>query len=127
MRKGDIVPRRKSADIEHMPEPDVTRARIVRRGPKDPLPRFSLRMVREGLGQTQEDVARTAEMDQGDVSRLEQRTDPKLSTLRRYARALGGEIDIVLTLKTGHRMRLRFLAPYLTWGAPVARPVGPFS
>jgi hypothetical protein len=26
--------------------------------------------------------------------------------LRRYVQALGGELDLVLTLKTGHRMRL---------------------
>jgi hypothetical protein len=100
------MPRRKSADVEEMPELDIARARIVRRGPKDPLPRFSLRMVREGLGRTQEDVARTAQMDQGDISRLEQRDDVKVSTLRRYVRALGGKLDLVLTLKSGHRMRL---------------------
>lgn len=98
--------KRKTTQVEDMPELDIARARIVRRGPKDPLPRFSLRMVREGLGRTQEEVARTAEMDQGDISRLEQRDDIKLSTLHRYVRALGGEIDLVLTLKTGHRMRL---------------------
>ena len=63
-------------------------------------------MVREGLGRTQEEIARTAQMDQGDVSRLEQRDDVKLSTLRLYVQALGGELDLVLTLKTGHRMRL---------------------
>jgi hypothetical protein len=106
MVSPEIMSRRKQADAEDIPDLDIARARIVRRGPKNPLPRFSLRMVREGIGRTQEEVARTAQMDQGDVSRLEQRDDVKLSTLRRYLRALGGELDLVLTLRSGHRMRL---------------------
>jgi hypothetical protein len=45
-------------------------------------------------------------MDQGDVSRLEQREDAKLSTLRRYVGALGGRLELVVVLKTGHRLRI---------------------
>ena len=45
-------------------------------------------------------------MDQGDVSRLEQREDAKLSTLKRYVRALGGQLEWVVVLKTGHRLRV---------------------
>jgi len=62
--------------------------------------------VREAIGKTQEDVARATEMDQGDVSKLEQRDDVKVSTLRRYVRALGAELELVVVLGTGHRMRL---------------------
>ena len=38
--------------------------------------------------------------------RLEQRDDVKVSTLRRYVRALGAELELVVVLKTGHKMRL---------------------
>jgi hypothetical protein len=34
-------------------------------------------------------------MDQGNLSKLEQRTDMYVSTLRRYVEALGGELEIV--------------------------------
>jgi hypothetical protein len=97
----------KRTNMEESPGLDVTRAKIVRRGPKNPLgPRLDLRSVREAIGKTQEELARAAEMDQGDVSRLEQRDDVKVSTLRRYIRALGAELELVVVLKTGHKMRL---------------------
>ena len=41
-----------------------------------------------------------------DVSRLEQRDDVKVSTLRRYLRALEADLELVVVLKTGHKMRL---------------------
>jgi predicted transcriptional regulator len=69
-------------------------------------PRLDLRALREGVGRTQAQIARAAAMDQGDVSRLEQREDAKLSTLRRYVRALDGQLELVVVLKTGHRLRL---------------------
>jgi Helix-turn-helix domain len=97
----------KRKNMEESPEVDVTRAKVVRRGPKNALgPRLDLRSVREAIGKTQEELARAAEMDQGDVSKLEQRDDVKVSTLRRYVRALGAELELVVVLKTGHRMRL---------------------
>lgn len=45
-------------------------------------------------------------MDQSEISRVEQRDDLKLSTLRRYATALDAEIEIVALLPTGHRIKL---------------------
>jgi hypothetical protein len=83
------------------------RPRVISRGLKHPLgPRLDLRALREAIGRTQQQIAKTAAMDQGDVSRLEQREDAKLSTLRRYVRALGGQLELVVVLKTGHRLRL---------------------
>jgi predicted transcriptional regulator len=97
----------KRPNVDESTELDVTRAKVVRRGPKSPLgPRFDLRSMREAVGKTQDDIARAADMDQGDVSRLEQRGDVKVSTLRRYVRALGAELELVVVLKTGHKMRL---------------------
>jgi len=43
---------------------------------------------------------------QSEISRVEQRDDLRLSTLRRYAKALDAEIEIVALLPTGHRIKL---------------------
>ena len=58
------------------------------------------------VGKTPDEVARLAQIDHEELSRLEQRDDTKLSTIRRYVRALGGDLELVVVLKTGHRMRL---------------------
>jgi hypothetical protein len=39
-------------------------------------------------------------MSQGDLSRLERRNDHLLSTLERYAEALGGRLDVALVRGT---------------------------
>ncbi len=60
--------------------------------------RLTLRTIREGAGKTQTDVAALSQIDQGDVSRIENRgsfDDCQVSTLRRYVEALGGELDLV--------------------------------
>ena len=44
-------------------------------------------------------------MDQSEISRVEQRDDLRLSTLRRYAK-LDAEIEIVALLPTRHRIKL---------------------
>lgn len=64
--------------------------------PPQALNRMSLREVRKELGRTQVQVAKEAGMSQGDLSRLERRTDHLLSTLERYAEALGGRLDVAL-------------------------------
>jgi len=58
--------------------------------------RYALRTIRVELGKTQADVARAAAMAQGEVSRLEARRDVKLSTLGRYASALGGVVEVAV-------------------------------
>jgi transcriptional regulator with XRE-family HTH domain len=66
---------------------------------------LTLQTLRIALGKTQADVARAAEMDQGDVSRLEARDDKKLSTLARYAAALGGRLEVAVVVN-GRRFLL---------------------
>jgi predicted transcriptional regulator len=96
----------KPSDTEETPEPHITRAKILHR-PKHPLgPRLDLQALRKGIGKTPEEVARLAEMNDEELGRLEQHDDAKLSTIRRYVRALGGELELVVVLKTGHRMRI---------------------
>ncbi len=54
-----------------------------------------LRAVREIAGKTQVEVAKLLETTQSELSRMERRSDHKLSTLRRYVEALGGELEVV--------------------------------
>lgn len=51
--------------------------------------------IREQLHITQEDMAAKLNTKQANISRTERRRDIKLSTLKRYIEAMGGELDIV--------------------------------
>lgn len=59
---------------------------------------LTLRGLREAVGRTQAAVSEAAQMDQGDVSRLENRDDfgdCQIATLQRYIAALGGRLELV--------------------------------
>jgi predicted transcriptional regulator len=66
---------------------------------------LTLQQLRQGLSKTQDDVARAAEMTQSELSRLESRDDHRISTLRRYVEALGGELEIT-AIFAGRRVKL---------------------
>jgi predicted XRE-type DNA-binding protein len=53
-----------------------------------------LQHIRNARQMTQTRLAELLEMDQGNISKLEQRTDMYLSTLRSYVEAMGGELEI---------------------------------
>lgn len=67
---------------------------------------MDLRAVRELVGKTQEDVATVIAMSQSEVSRLERRQDFRVSTLRRFVEALGGELEVFAAFGD-KRVRLR--------------------
>ena len=56
---------------------------------------MSLRELRQAVSKTQKTVARTLNMGQDGVSRLEKRSDLLLSTLRNYVEAVGGSLTLV--------------------------------
>jgi len=56
---------------------------------------MSLRELRHAASKTQKTVARTLNMGQDGVSRLEKRSDLLLSTLRNYVEAVGGSLTLV--------------------------------
>jgi predicted transcriptional regulator len=66
---------------------------------------INVRRLREELGATQVEAAEKANMTQPELSRLERATDYRLSTLRRYVKALGGEIEIFAVVR-GKRIPL---------------------
>lgn len=55
---------------------------------------ITLRELRQTLELTQQQLADKAEMTQSELSRMESRGDHRVSTLRRYVEALGGELEI---------------------------------
>lgn len=66
----------------------------------------TMRELRKLAGLSQVEVAEAMGVAQAEVSRLEARADTKLSTVERYVKALGGEVEIVA--RFGDRsMRLR--------------------
>jgi hypothetical protein len=86
---------RRTQSDEREPQIDWSRARVVGRGTKAGR-RYDLKTLRAALGKTQAEIAQAARMAQGDVSRLEGREDVKLSTLARYATALGGVVEVAV-------------------------------
>lgn len=55
---------------------------------------MNLAALRAHLKKTQVQVARIAKMTQPEVSAAERRADHLVSTLRRYVKALGGELEV---------------------------------
>lgn len=56
----------------------------------------SLRSLRERCKMSQEQVAAMMGVDQAEISRLERRGDTHLSTLVRFAAALGGQLEVAV-------------------------------
>lgn len=56
---------------------------------------MNLQELREHVRQTQGDVARRAAVSQPQLSRVEGRRDHLVSTIRKYVRALGGDVQVV--------------------------------
>src|ERR1019366_9257544 len=73
---------------------------MIRRPPRSTLFPYttlfrSLQELRHAVNKTQKTVARTLNMGQDGVSRLEKRSDLLLSTLRNYVEAVGGSLTLV--------------------------------
>jgi hypothetical protein len=84
------------------PAIDLTRAKRVVR-PRKGHERVSLRTIRGAAGKTQAELATALGTDQGEVSRIERRGDVRLSTLRRYAEAVGARLELAFVFDKGHR------------------------
>lgn len=55
---------------------------------------MTLATLRAATGLTQNEVATRAKITQSEVSRAELRSDCRISTLERYAKALGGALQL---------------------------------
>jgi hypothetical protein len=72
---------------------------------REKVAELTLAELREAAGKTQTEVAALTEQTQGELSRFERRDDRRLSTLRRYVEALGGELE-VFAVVNGKRVAL---------------------
>lgn len=70
----------------------------------------TLRDLRVAASQTQADMAQALGVRQDTVSRLEQRSDMLLSTMRRYVEAMGGQLELVATFPNRPSVKLAHLA-----------------
>ena len=93
----------------HDAEDEVEPVRVLGRGLRAQRGvRLTLRVLRDATGKTQLDLAAATQIDQGDISRLERRSDfdeCQILTLRRYIEALGGTLELVATFE-GKRITL---------------------
>ena len=71
--------------------PAGRRAKIKRRAQE----LASLKDLRQAVEKTQVDLAEALGVGQDTISRLEQRSDMLLSTLRRYVEGMGGKLELV--------------------------------
>jgi hypothetical protein len=83
---------------------ELSRARVAERASAE-LEELTLRGLRQDLARTQADMGEALEMNQSQLSRVENRSDHLTSTLRRYVEALGGELEIT-ALIGGRRIKI---------------------
>lgn len=67
---------------------------------------MSLNELRKARELTQTKIAEELEIGQGDVSKLERRTDMYVSTLASYLRAAGAELEIRAVFPDGHAVKI---------------------
>lgn len=67
---------------------------------------LNLQALRQQLGVTQVELAESSGFTQGEISRIEQREDHMVSTLRRLVRSLGGELEVHARFPDGRDIRL---------------------
>ena len=84
---------------------EESRARVDARV-EQTLRAMPLAEIRKAVGQTQQELAKALDVAQGSVSKFENATDMYLSTLRKYVRALGGELSLSVTFEDGRRMEI---------------------
>jgi hypothetical protein len=87
--------------------PLARQRRIKRRAAELIAEELTLRDLRKAQQITQEEVAQRLSGRQVYVSRLERRADMKLSTLREYVRALGGDLQLMVIFPGDVAVRLR--------------------
>lgn len=80
------------------------------------LAEMPLSELRQAQALTQTTMAELLETSQGEVSKIEKRTDMYVSTLRRYIEAMGGQLDVVARFPDGDVRITQFQAAGATAG-----------
>ena len=86
------MPKRKFRElIEAMPK---HRSERIARRVQETIAAMHLDELRKALELTQAKLAKTLGVNQGEVAKIEHRTDLYISTLAEFVKALGGELEI---------------------------------
>ncbi|MFI4998723.1 MAG: helix-turn-helix domain-containing protein [Reyranellales bacterium] len=83
------------------------RAAIRRTGSRVAKHHMALRELRQARNRTQVSMARRLGVKQVNISRLESREDPRLSTLTRYIDAMGGRLHLIVEFPEQEPVMLR--------------------
>jgi transcriptional regulator with XRE-family HTH domain len=90
-KKWRDIRRKHAPEVEERIRKSVERAARV----------MSLYQLREARALTQVNLARLLKVNQGSVSKLENRTDMYVSTLRSFIQAMGGQLQIKAVFPEG--------------------------
>lgn len=90
---------KKFSELFNKMSPKVQKAAIEKS--QKILSEMPLRELRQAHKLSQERIAEILLTKQANISRLEQRTDMYISTLRSYIEAMGGELDIIARFPDG--------------------------
>lgn len=91
---------KKWSDIKNATMSPESQAR-ARKIADEMLAALPLAEIRKARELSQQQLAETLDMPQGNISKLERRADMYVSTLRRYIQAMGGDLDIVARFPEG--------------------------
>lgn len=90
------------------PASRIDNARLVR----EELRRMALDELRSARRLTQADMAEMLDVPQSSISRIEQRTDMYLSTVRNYVHAMGGVLQIQAIFPDGNTVAISRFGEY---------------
>ena len=105
-KEAPIAPEKGFSRWDDIKQGKMSRKRMEQIDRKVEAEWADLKAIREISGKTQVELAESLTCAQGDVSKMEARQDWKLSTLKRYVEALGGELEVWAAIGD-KRVRLR--------------------
>ena len=77
---------------------------------KETLATMPLAEIRKAIGMTQVDLAEKLDVAQSSVSKIESAADMYLTTLRKYVKALGGELHLTAVFPGGRQVEIEHVA-----------------
>ncbi len=78
--------------------PEKRKQKINKRATELKQQYLTLQELRNNLGLTQSMLSEELEIPQSNLSRLENSTDMRISTLRQYIEAIGGELELTVKI-----------------------------
>ena len=85
------------------------RAKIEARAAELIAEEMTLQALRKNQNLTQANLAKTLGVDQGEISRIEQRSDLYLSTLQKVVSGMGGKLSLVVEMPNNKKIVLKGL------------------